>query len=613
MADNLPDDPPPGIGPAAWSQLKRLQAAGFFNDAEEAAPDALVNKVPLAYADTPVDDFVRLATEALAGRNILFRRGDDVGTVNEDGKWRPMTADRLRSWLPSVAGFYAYRRAETKGGKVENFKTTIPVDVARCVLASDEFFFKLPELVNVNLVRMPVIRESELDERDNEKRKGFRKIELLPLGYDAESKTYTVHQTPDFDEDLDTNDGFTFLKSLLQYFAFSDSERLAVQIAAMLTIFGRGIYSGRPPMFLWNSNLAGSGKSRLSQLCLDPIYGNAGKSGYSFSSGDEVRKELDAAAQVFAPYIWFDDVPKGTIRSTDLNRWLTAKTWQCRVMGTKQLFSGEIRAATFMTGAQLELDSMIARRTLVVDLFPHQKSRNRELPKDAIKLNDQFFDSEEMRGKILASLWSLVRWWDELDRPGLKDIPDLREESPLESFEGWSAIIPPMVGAASFGNCLKTFEAPDAGDTETREFERLAELLIREHAVGRESGTVTMENVVATARKAELFVDHLGALDDVVNDLERSKSWDWKIPTDLDDFDDTEEEKAKALEALKRDQAAGWTDKRLQSSWGKRFRKSAVTGQHFEVDGEVWEFGSRESAKKRVFPMTKVKAPKGVN
>lgn len=591
--DGQAADPPV----AGWMEKMRA----FFAASGEPVPDEIAGRHPYVFVGSrdnpaPPDDFARRVVEILRGRNLLFRRGLELGTVDESGTWHEMTVDRVRTWLPAVAAVIPFKATEKADGKP--IKAGIPYDLARAFLASDELWNKCPEIRLVNLVRMPVLRD-ELDER------GKRKIELLPLGYDAASKIYTVHQTPDFDEHLDPNEGFKFLDGLLKYFAFSDESRLAVQIAAMLTVYVRGLYSGRSPMFLWNSNLAGSGKSRLSQLALDPVFGDAGKSGYSFDSGDEVRKELDAAAQAFAPYIWFDDVPKGTVRNTDLNRWLTAKTWQCRVLGSKAIFKGPVFASTFMTGAQIELDSMISRRTLVVDLFPREKSRNRQLPEDAVPINDAFFENEDTRGKVLAALWSLVRWWDERGRPGMKECPELAGESPLESFESWSEIVPPIVATVSFGNCLRRFEAPDAGDTETREFEKLAELLIRKHCEGREAATVTMEDVVAAARLAGLFVEHLGALEDVVRDLERMKGWTWDFPDEIDEMTGEEGEKA-ALE-WKRQRAAGWTDKRLQSSWGKRFRKSAVSGQYFRFGGDVWEFGTRETSRKSAFPITKVK------
>lgn len=580
--------------------VRRLR--GFFEAAGETLPEEIANSAPFVYIDTPPDEWAHKVIELLRGRDVLFRRGKEIGTVDEMGEWEAMDANRFRTWLPAVAGVVPFRKQESDGMPI---KCGIDVSLATAILRSDELRAKLPEIRAINLVRLPAVRASVLDERGMESRKGFKKYELLPVGYDRESRTYTVHQSVDIDENMDPSDAFKFWRDLLKYFEFSDPERLAVQMAAQLTIFCRGLYGGRSPMFLWNSNLPGSGKSRLSQLCLDPIYGDAGKSGYSYDSREEVRKELNAAATAFSPYIWFDDVPKGMIRNVDLNRWLTAKTWQCREIGTGKLFKGPLYAATFMTGAQIELDDMIARRTLVIDLFPRRVVRNRVLPPDATMLNDAFFECEEMRSKILSSMWALVRLWDDLGRPCIEDIPATKGERPLESFESWSAVIPAIVAAANFGNCLKTFEAPDAGNTETKQFSQLAEILIREHAVGRDSGTVTMEDVIRACRLNDLFIDHLGSADDVLADLERNKRVEWKLPQGVQDLEGEAYEKAAAHH--KRFIAAGYSDKSLQSSWGKRFRKSAVAGQWFDVAGDVWQFASRASSRGTRFPITKVK------
>ena len=574
----------------------------YFALTGEDLPDEIANQAPLIFINTPPDEWARKVASLLRGRNILFKRGSDIGTVDEAGEWESMDSHRFRTWLPAVAGVVPFNRLDDNKKPV---KCGIDVGLATAILRADELRAKLPEIRHINRVRLPVLRTEQLDERDDERRKGFRKIELLPMGYDAESRTFTVHQSVDIDSSLDFAAGWDYIHHLLKYFEFSDKERLAVQVAAMQTIFCRGLYNGRSPMFLWNSNLPGSGKSRLSQICLDPVYGDAGKSGYSYDSREEVRKELNAAAEVFSPYVWFDDVPKGTIRSTDLNRWLTAKTWQCRTIGTGKLFKGPVYAATFMTGAQIEMDDMIARRTLVVDLFPRRRVRNRTLPADAVVLNDAFFECEETRSKILSALWALVRFWDDMGRPGLSEIPTTAGERPLESFESWSAVIPAIVAATNFGNCLKTFEAPDAGDTQTGQFVKLVEVLITKHAVGRDSAEISMEDVIRAARENDLFIDILGSLDDVLSDLSKNKKHSWDFPSSFESLE--REEYDKAADAFMREQAAGWSDKRLQSSWGKLFRKSAVSGQEFDVAGDSWQFGSRSSSRGVKFPITRLK------
>jgi len=581
-----------------------------FSAADEPLPKEYVTRHPCLNLIKPIDEIAQKVVQILHGRDLLFRRVMEIGTVDEAGEWMEMGAERFRTWLPAVAGAIPYQRSifDEKIGEDRPLKCSIPLEITKAVLASDELRLKLPEIRQINQVRLPIFRE-DLDERDDEKRAGFRKIDLLPAGYDAASRTFTIAQSKDFDEGLDSHKGFEWLRDLLKYFPFSDPSRLAVQVAAQLTVFGQNLFSGRSPMFLWNSNLAGSGKSRLSQLALEPIYGDPGKSGYSYDSREEVRKELDAAAQMYAPYIWFDDLPKGTIRNTDLNRWLTAKTWRCRILGTKSIFNGPLSASTFMTGAQIELDPMLARRTLVIDLFPHERARNRVLPEDAILINDAFFEDAEKCAMVNAALWSLIRWWDDCGRPGMRECPSLKDEQPLESFEAWSAIIPPVVAAANFGNCLAVFEAPDAGDTETREFEELAKLLIKEHAVGRDVGSVTAEQVIVCARLNGLFIETLGSLEDVIKDLDRLKSWEWEIPSSIVCMADDDPQRARLVKKFKAKKAAGWTDKRIQATWGKKWKKSAVSGQWFMVEGDVWEFGSRATAKKTVFPITKIVKP----
>lgn len=592
----------PGGGPPIEAWVEKMRA--FFSAAGEPLPEQIASNHPLLFVhkDSPPDEVSRRVVEILQGRHLLFRRSREIGTVGEDGEWEAMTPDRFRTWLPAVGGAVPFRDS---GKDDKPRKCGLPYEMARAVLASDELRLKTPDIEAVNMVRLPVFRDA-LDERGDDRRQGFRKMELLPLGYDPESKTFTVRQVADYDETLDPGEGYKWLYNLLKYFAFSDHDRLAVQIAAQMSVFARGLYHGRAPMFLWNSNLPSSGKSRLSQLVLDPVFGDSGKSGYSYDSREEVRKELDGAAQEFARYIWFDDVPKGTIRNTDLNRWLTAKSWRCRIMGTKNIWKGPLFATTLMTGAQLELDNMIARRTLMIDLFPRQRARNRFLPEDAIHLDDEFFEDPVRRGQVLAALWSLLRHWDDLGRPGMTACPALAGERPLESFESWSAVIPCIVAAANLGNCLAAFVAPDAGDTETKEFEQLAEILIRAHALDRDSASVTMQEVVAAARLNGLFVEHLGSLEDTIRDLDQAKTWKWDLPSPPAEwFENDPRYVATCLEA-KRQQAAGWTDKRLQSSWGKRFRKSAVAGQYYSVDDQVFEFGTRETSKKATFPIRRV-------
>jgi len=548
-------------------------------------------------SSVPPQTLVSEVSDKLRGKNLLFLRGKELGTVNPgSGDWEVMTPHDFCTWLPHVAGIMPISGYHKESGKP--IEAALGVEAARIILASRELRYKLPVVERINRVRLPVLREG-LDET-SEQRKGFKKIELLPLGYDAQSRTFTVHGL-DYDESMDPNEAFLWLKLVLKYFPWGDEVRsTSVQMAAMMTVFCRNLFIGKAPMFLWNSNLPGSGKSRLVQLALEPIFGpeGTGTSGWNYKDPQETRKELDATAQAFGQYIWFDDVLKGTIRSTDLNRWITSKTWSCRVMGTKEKFSGPLFACTFMTGNQVELDDNLERRTLIVDLFARQQARDRVIPPEAVMLDDHFFSNDKMLAKVLACLWALVRWWDQYDRPG----PKLRG---LESFEGWSEVVPGLVHCAGFGDCLVAFEAPDSGGQETREWKALAKALIREFCKEGVAVEVTMRDIIRTARLNQLFTERLWTIDQVLDELKKLKSWEWKTVEDIDPFGDKISREPEDEE--KRWQAAAWTDRSLDSSWAKFFRKGAVAGQWFTgEDGKVYEFGDRSSNKGSKFVLRPV-------
>jgi len=607
--------------------LSELRAAAGIEETEGSQLRAKTVRVTL-----PIDDLCNRITAYLAaGGYGLYRRGQDIGTVDALGNWETMDARSFRTWLPDECKIIPIEKAEKtmvmndETGRLEAKKDSdgrviwkpikgeLTLDQAATVLRNRTLRLKLPLLEHINRVKLPVMRAA-LDAE------GRRKIELLKPGYDAESRTLTLDNGFDYDENLDPNEGLKFIKNLLRWFPWADAtpedvsgRSVAIQVAACLTVYCARMFRGRSPLFLWNANLPDSGKSRLAQLAIQPVHGHAARAGFSYRDKKETRQELDGVAQSFGPYIFFDDIPRGKIVNEDLHRWLTAPEWACRILGTKDLFRGPLYAASMMTGNEIKLNDDLERRALQIDLHSRVQGRDRVLPDCAILLDDDFFADDGRMAEVLSALWSLVRWWNECGRPGTK-------RRPLNSFESWSRVVPAVVECCKFGDCLAPFDAPDSGNEEGREIRKLMTLVLdrlprpRPSTLPPEADDVTMVElfkVTALAREAGLFQEKLLTIEAIIEAEGEKGGWKFKElkPEEdkiikaaarlqlvsegnaaPDDYDTNE----RATLLARRESAAQWHGAKIGSWWGKYFKKRAADGLLWKNSaGETFSVGSR--------------------
>lgn len=604
MPQNGSSVPPSGGDDESRAAEWARRLGPMFEQAGVAAPAEAMNSARHVWVGLPIDQLCNQVADHLAGRHVLFRRGEELGTIDEaDGKWVPMKAQRFTSWLPSVGGLMPVKGWDKDTGKYK--PGAIDLKQSGQILASDALRVKLPVIEKVSAVPLPVFRE-ELDERGN------RRLDLLRPGYDPECRTFTLRGHEAFDDAVDIDDAVSWLKCLFQYFDWGDDGRsVGVQLAAMLTVFCRNLLRGKAPLFVWNSNMPGSGKSKLAQLCLQAVFGAVGASGFPQRDEKSIRQEMDACAQEFKPYMWWDDLPEQRIENQDLNRWLTASFWECRVLGTKETFKGALQAVSLMTGTQLTFGTHLERRLLMVDLFSRREAKDRVLPADAVELDDEFFREESNLNQVLGCLWALVREWDALGRPG-------SAQAAVPSFEGWSRLVPGMVEANGFRSPLLPMEREDVGNTDRFELRELVQALVLQvaHPQGATEVGHRVElgsrDVIRVARLNELFPDVLMTLDQVRSKLLTSKGFEFpKVPVPnagADDFSDREME-----DFEKEDWLAGWSEPRIDSSWSKRLKRNAMSGQEWDVETpggvEVWAFGDRgrKSAKGVKYPLVRVR------
>jgi hypothetical protein len=567
----------------------------------------------------------------------LYRRGRDIVTIDEElGECELMSPATFCTSIKHVFGITpiaGYKMNEETGEK-KIVESDFTEQQARLVLASQELRAKVPEIQNVNLVPLPVYRD-ELDERGKPERKGFKKIELLQPGHDAATKTFTCRNGIHIDESWAAHDAQLWLFKILKTFDWSDkqasgqSNRMAVHVAFMLTVFARHLFSGKSPIFLYNSNLEGSGKTALVNMGLLPVFRTVGSDTIDPMDRKEVSNILNTRASAGSHYLWGDEMPANCeLRDQNIARWATMKTWEFRPMGqNKEIGKASIeKLVTVFTANGATVNRNLHRRIVHIDLFPRVIAKEKVHADDTVFLTDEWFEDEENLNKVLSAMWAMVKAWDDADRPVMKDDKGKPRDRFIESFEGWSRIIPSIVENADFGRALVPFEAPGAGDDNTRNMNLLFAAIIEEHCTEIRDGVavpvdrreVKMQEIVACARKRGLFIDRLGSIDDVFAEMESKKGYKWKqAPLRNHDGQLVLDEDDKPImgdpdEEQRREQAAGYLGEAVGSSWGKHFRRMALDGQWFTTpSGAVYQFGDRGSSKVSKFAISRVGAVQG--
>ena len=408
-----------------------------------------------------VSTFRPLASVCLEVGQILhsapiFRWGRDFVTVDEaTGETEPMDVMRFRSWYQR---YFHFESKHTDGVIVG----TCQKDNASCILASDEVVTNVRPLVAVHPVRLPVWRGDGSD----------RTIELLPAGYDAPTGIFSMDSVT-YPEDVTLADAVAWFCDVLGEFPWHEGGELmtgrscAAQVAVMVGTFCKGFFPPGTirPLVVYNGNRPGAGKSKLARMALAPVFGAAEEASKPEESA--LRDLLDTAAYEYKPYLFLDDVL--SLKSTDLNRFITSPRHMARVKGKTQTFRRPAVTQVFASGNRLLLTPDLEQRALVVDLFASLSPAERKLRREIV---DEWLWTPDYRRPALAALWALVRHWRDEGMP----IPEEARHGRAPSFGRWIGAI---VMAAGFANPFAPRAADVAGGNESG---RALELVIADLA-----------------------------------------------------------------------------------------------------------------------------------
>ena len=381
-------------------------------------------------------------------QNGVFCRQRNAMTISPDGRLVDMTPRRFRTYCEDHLVTFQWQAGKKPGDFIQR-PQTMTVEAAATILESDQFIGRQREVSRVATVRQPVRRKDG-------------RIELLPYGYDAESKIYTLDTGVEFDHNLSLDEARTILRALFREFPFGDrksngmSRNEAIVLVAMLSMFAAPLMSptARRLNFMFSSNSVGSGKTLLAQIIIITVLGLCDVQPVP-ETEENWRKILDTECLAGSPYILFDDC-NGFFKSQILNAFLTAPTWSGRRMHSQSKFAVPKLATVFLTGNNLEVSPDVSRR------FLHCKMVSDEADPQSRKIenviSDEWIERSEVRGQVLAALWAIVREWDKAGRPA--------GSRPIRGYEAWSNIYAGMVSFAGLGDPLEPLPVEESGNSE---------------------------------------------------------------------------------------------------------------------------------------------------
>jgi hypothetical protein len=400
-----------------WKRQRLTVATG--TSAGTAAPlSAAMNWPQIKVIPSELPRIVNEAEEALLlmGEEIYQRGGMLMrpvrGTiVSHDGK--------IEGWqLVQVTKIYlveALCRAAQfirNDGRAKAWKPIDAPDKVAGALLSRRGRWKLPILNGI--VQAPFLRlDGSLCEVA-----GYDKASRLL--FKADSPFPKIPQLPSRDDALTA---LALIEGLIGTFPFVSSADRSVMLAAILTNLDRRSMA-TAPLFAFNSPVAGTGKSKLVDLCAILATGQAMSVISQGYSEEEFVKCLSAALLAGDLGISIDNCER-ELKSDFLCQTLTQSKLNIRILGLSTNIETPMNAVLFATGNNLTFSGDIIRRALMCTMDAGcERPELRDFKADVIG------EARDRRGELVAAALTVLRAWH---------VADERLNLPaFGGFEDWS-------------------------------------------------------------------------------------------------------------------------------------------------------------------------------
>ncbi|OQZ07341.1 MAG: hypothetical protein B6D36_00380 [Planctomycetes bacterium UTPLA1] len=260
---------------------------------------------------------------------------------------------------------------------------------------------------------------------------------LVGPGYNPDCRIYYAG------EEIIPSSGHPILDPLLSVFNWKSQADKANFVAILTTLMLPWHYRGKKPLFVFNGNRAGIGKTSLAKCCA-ALASDERVSTLTFKA-DDAEFEKTIASHVLSRNILIIDNARGrggtVIESQVLERSITDERVSYRLLGKNQLIERDNDIVWIITANHARFCPDIISRTIAINLFFEGDPAKRISP-----IGDPYDYCVQNRKEILAELAGMIHAWVKDGRPTV-NVPC--------RFGKWAAEIGGILACAGFKGFLQ--------------------------------------------------------------------------------------------------------------------------------------------------------------
>lgn len=213
-------------------------------------------------------------------------------------------------------------------------------------------------------------------------------------------------------------------------FPFRKPAHLSAWIASLLTPLARFAYQGPTPLFLYDANVSGAGKTLLADLVGLITTGRTLPRSDWPGRDEETSKRITAVAMAGEVLYLWDNIDR-PLGGGPLEGAITATSWRGRVLGQSREETMPLEVIWYATANNCTLKGDVVRRILPIRL---QSTHERPEERADFELANVREWTMRHRGDILGAALSLLHGWHKAGRPEPTG-------TAWGSFEAWSSVV----------------------------------------------------------------------------------------------------------------------------------------------------------------------------